>query len=91
MATINVKTKFDVGDSVFGFVYGEIHNLIIDRIEISIERYSYDKPIQNNKIVYLATTTDTKFNYQHRFHDEALYTKNELKELVKNYFESKTY
>lgn len=91
MSTINVKTKFDVGDSVFGFVDGEIHNLIIDRIEISVERYYFDKPIQNNKIVYLATTTDAKFNHQHRFHDESLYTENELKELVKNYFESKTY
>ena len=39
MATINVKTKFDIGDSVFGFVDGEIHNLVIDRIEISIERF----------------------------------------------------
>ena len=40
MGTINVKTKFDIGDSVFGFVDGEIHNLIIDRIEISIERFN---------------------------------------------------
>lgn len=89
MVTINVKTKFDIGASVYGFVDGEIHNLIIDRIEINIERFSKDNPIQNNKIVYLATTTDAKFNHQHRINDEALYTKEELKEHINKYFESK--
>ena len=91
MATINVKTKFDIGDLVFGFVNGEVHNLIIDRIEISIERFGKDNLYQNNRIVYLATTTDAKFNHQHRFYDETLYTENELKEHVNNYFESKNY
>lgn len=87
MATINIKTKFDVGESVFGFVDGEIHNLIIDRIEISIERFCPDNPIQNNKIVYLATTIDAEFNHQHRINNEALYTEEELKEHINKYFE----
>lgn len=91
MATINVKTKFDIGDSVFGFVDGEIHNLVIDRIEISIERFSPDNPIQNNNIVYLATTTDAKCNIQHRIKNEALFTEDELKEYINKYFESKIY
>lgn len=89
MATINVKTKFDIGDSVFGFIDGEIHNLVIDRIEIRVERFSSDSPIQNNKIIYLATTTDAKFNIQHRIEDEALFTEEELKEYINKYFESK--
>lgn len=91
MAIINVKTKFDIGDSVFGFVDGEIHNLIIDRIEISIERFGKNNTIQNNRIVYLATTTDAKFNSQHRIHNEALYTEEELKEHIRKYFERRTY
>lgn len=83
MATINVTTKFDIGDSVFGFVDGEIHNLIINRIEIDVERFS---EIQNNKITYLATTTDADFNCQHRIKNEALFTKEELKEHIDKYF-----
>lgn len=89
MATINVKTKFDIGDSVFGFVDGEIHNLIINRIEISVARFSPNNPTQTNQIVYLATTTDAKFNSQHRINDEALYTEEELKEYINKYFKSK--
>ena len=91
MATINVKTKFDIGDSVYGFVDGEIHNLVINRIEIGIERFSPDSPMQNNTIVYLATTTDAKFNSQHRIHNEALFTEEELKEYINNYFKRQTY
>ena len=91
MATINVKTKFDIGDSVFGFVDGEIHNLVIDRIEINIERFSADNPIQNNNIVYLATTTDAKYNNQYRFRNETLYTEEELKKYINRYFERRTY
>ena len=87
MATINVETKFDIGDSVFGFVDGEIHNLVIDRIEISVERFSSDSPMQNNKIVYLATTTDAKFNIQHRIKNESLFTADELNEDINKYFE----
>lgn len=83
MATINVTTKFDIGDSVFGFVDGEIHNLIINRIEIDVERFS---KVQNNKIIYLATTTDADFNYQHRIKNEALFTEEELKEHIDKYF-----
>lgn len=89
MATINVKTKFDIGDSVFGFVDGGLHNLIINRIEISVERFSPDKPIQRNKIVYLATTTDAEFNHQHRINSESLFTEEELKEYINKYFESR--
>lgn len=88
MATIKVKTKFDIGDSVFGFVDGEIHNLVIDRIEISVERFCPNDPIQKNKIVYLATTTDVKFNCQHRINNEALFTMEELKEYINKYFKS---
>ena len=91
MATINIKTKFDIGDSVYGFVDGEIHNLVIDRIEISVERFGKNNPFQNNKIVYLATTTDAKFNHQHRINDEALFTEEELKEHINRYFERRTY
>lgn len=89
MATIKVETKFNIGDSVFGFVDGEIHNLIIDRIEISVERFGKDNPIQRNKIIYLATTTDADFNHQHRINNESLFTKEELKEYINKYFGSK--
>ena len=88
MATINIKTKFDIGDSVFGFVDGEIHHLIINRIEISSYRFSADNPIQRNDIRYLATTTDAEHNYQHTFYNETLYTKDELKEYVNKYLEN---
>lgn len=86
MATINVKTKFDIGDSVFGFIDGKIHNLIIDRIEINVERFDSDNPIQNNRIVYLATTTDAEYNHQCRIYSENLFTEEELKEYVNKYF-----
>ena len=91
MVTINVKTKFDIGDSAYGFIDGEIHNLVTDRIEISGERFSPDSPMQNNRIVYLATTTDAEFNIQHRIKNESLFTEEELKEYIDKYFESKTY
>ena len=91
MVTINVKTKFDIGDSVFGFVDGEIHNLVIDRIEISVEKFGKDNPTQRNRIVYLATTTDAEFNIQHRIKNESLFTEEELKEYISQYFERKTY
>lgn len=91
MATISVKTRFDIGDSVFGFVDGELHNLVIDRIEISIAKFSLGMPAQNIKIVYLATTTDAEFNHQHRINSESLFTEEELKEYVNKYFETKTY
>ena len=89
MATINIKTKFDIGDSVFGFVDEEIHNLFIDRIEISVERFSPVSPMQNNKITYLATTTDARYNRQYRINNEALFTEEELKEHINNYFENR--
>jgi hypothetical protein len=88
MATINIKTKFDIGDSVFGFVDEEIHNLVIDRIEISVEKFGKDNPTQRNRIVYLATTTDAEFNIQHRIKNEALFTEEELKEHINKYFDN---
>lgn len=91
MATINVKTKFDIGDSVYAFVDGDIHNLIIDRIEINVERFSANDPIQHNKIVYVATTTDAKCNLQHRIYNESLFTEEEVKEYINRFFERKTY
>ena len=87
MATINIETKFDIKDNAFAFVDGEIHNVIVDRIELHVERFGIKNTIQNIRVVYLATTTDAKFNSQHRFHDETLYTKDELKEYVNKYFE----
>lgn len=86
MAIIDIKTKFDVGDSAFGFVDGEIHNVIIDRIEIGVERYCKEDPTQVNRITYLATTTDAQYKRQCRFPNETLYTEDELKEYVNNYF-----
>ena len=91
MATISVETRFDIGDSVFGFVDGELHNLIINRIEISVERFSLDTSRQNIEIVYLATTTDAEFNHQHRINSKSLFTEEELKEYVNEYFETKTF
>lgn len=88
MATFNIETKFDVGDSVFGFVDGEIHHLIIDRVEISSYRFSADNPIQKNEITYLATPTDAKFNHQRKFYNETLFTENELKEYINKYFKN---
>lgn len=88
MTTINIKTKFDIGDSVFGFVNEEIHNLIIDRIEIKTCKFSKDNPIQTSEIIYFATTTDAVTNYQHRFHNETLFTEDELKEYINKYFEN---
>ena len=87
MATINIKTKFDIGDSVFGFVDGEIHHLIIDSIDVSTSRFNVGDPIQKDEIVYYATTTDAKYNRQHRFYNESLFTKDECKEYINNFFE----
>lgn len=92
MATIQITTKFNIGDSVFGFVNGEIHNLIIDKIRIStdVSKSEKDNLIQDDKIVYLATTTDAKFNSQRIFYNESLYTKEEVKEYINKYFENYT-
>jgi hypothetical protein len=85
-----LETRFDIGDSVFGFVDGEIHNLVIDRIEISFERFSKTDKYTRYKVVYLATTTDCeKFNCQHRFKEGTLFTKEELKNHVNEYFENR--
>lgn len=85
-----LETRFDVGDSVYGFVDGLVHNLIIDRIEIDFERFGKGNPITKYKIAYLATTTDSKeFNCQHRFTEGTLFTEEELKNHVKEYFENR--
>lgn len=91
MATINVETKFDIGDSVFGFVDGEIHNLVIDRIEVSIARYKDDNPYNQINIIYLATTTDAVFNHQNRFKEGQLFTEDEVKSYIEKYFKRRTY
>lgn len=85
-----IETRFDVGDSVFGFVDGKVHNLVIDRIEISFERFGKGNPYTNYKIVYLATTKDAeKYNCQHRFTEGTLFTEEELKNHVNEYFENR--
>ena len=89
MATINVKTKFDIGDSVFGFTDNGLHNVRIDRLEVSIARYNNDNPYNQIKIDYLATTTDVKFNLQHRFKEGQLFTEDEIKSYVENYFKER--
>jgi len=91
MATINVETKFDIGDSVYGFIDGEIHNLIINRIEISVNRIFPDSMILNNNVVYIATTTDAEINQQHRINSEFLFTEESLKGYVDKYFKRLTY
>ena len=84
---IEIKTKFEIGDSVYGFADGELHNLEINRIEVSLARYGSNNPINNIQIVYLATTTDAENNYQHRFKECNLFTEDELKNYVDKYFE----
>lgn len=85
-----LKTIFDIGDSVYGFVDGEVHNLVIDRIEINVERFCSSNPITNYKIIYLATTTDCeKSNHQHRFIEGTLFTEEELINHVNKYFKNR--
>lgn len=85
-----LETRFDVGDSVYGFVDGLVQNLIIDRIEISFERFCKENPFTKYKITYLATTTDSKkFNCQHRFKEGTLFTEEELKNYVNKYFKNR--
>ena len=86
-----LETRFDVGDSVYGFVDGLVHNLIIDRIEISFERFGKENSdFTRYKISYLATTRDCKdYNSQCRFTEGTLFTEEELKNHVKEYFENR--
>lgn len=85
MCEINVKTKFDIGDSVYGFPNNELHNLIVDRIEVSIERFS-DSKITRISTMYYATTIDSEFNSQYRFKERSLFTEDEIKSYVNDYF-----
>lgn len=83
-----IKTKFDVDDLVYGFVDGELHQLKIDRIEISFERFGHKKPEYTRyNTTYLATTTDDKkYNLQHRLKENNIFTEEELKDYVNEYF-----
>ena len=78
--------------AVYGFPDKELHQLKIDRIEVSIERFGagYKDGITNHKIVYLATTTDNKkFNSQSRFTEDQLFTEEEVKTYVDEYFKNR--
>ena len=82
-----IKTKYDVDDLVYGFVDGEIHEVKIDRIEINFERFDKTNPSYTRcNTIYLATTTDAKFNLQHRFKEHQLFTEEKLKNYVNEYF-----
>jgi len=91
MKDINIKTKFDIGNLVYGFPDKELHELKIDRIEVSTAKFGYigGNNKTNIKIIYLATTTDAEFNCQHEFTEEQLFTKEELKNYIDNYFRNK--
>ena len=91
MKDINIKTKFDICDLVYGFPDKELHELKIDRIEVSTVKFGYigGNNKTNIKIIYLATTTDAEFNCQHKFTEEQLFTKEELKSYIDNYFKNK--
>lgn len=85
-----LKTKFDIDDLVFGFVDGEIHEVKIDRIEINFERFDKTRPeFTRYKTIYLATTTDAKCNFQHRFKENQLFNEEELKVYVNEYFKNR--
>lgn len=85
-----LETRFDVGDSVFEFVNGQVHNLVIDRIEINFERFGKTNNFTRYKVSYLATTRDCKdYNPQCRFTEGTLFTEEELKNHVKEYFENR--
>ena len=88
---IEIKTKFEIDDSVYGFTDGKLHNLRIDRIEINLARYgSSSNPINNHEVYYLATVMDDKSTYQRRFEECSLFIEDELKEYVNNYFNKST-
>lgn len=91
MKDINIKIKFDIGDLVYGFPDKELHELKIDRIEVSTAKFGWigDSNKIDIKITYLATTIDDKFNCQHEFTEEQLFTKEELKSHIDNYFRNK--
>ena len=41
MKDINIKTKFDIGDIVYGFPDKELHECKIDRIEVSTAKFGW--------------------------------------------------
>ena len=85
-----LKTKFEIDDLVFGFVDGEVHEVKIDRIEINFERFDKTNPKYTRcNTIYLATTTDAKYNLQHRFKENQLFNEEELKVYVNKYFENR--
>lgn len=86
MNKIEINTKFDIGDSVYGFPNGELHKLIINRIEISLARFNKDNPFNTFNITYLATTIDGISHNQYRFGEKGLFTKDELLIHINDYF-----
>lgn len=88
MNELKIKTKFDIGDIVYGFPDKKLHQLVIDRIEISFARFGkeYKDGINQSRISYLATTKDSDNNIQHRFTEEQLFTEEELKNYINEYF-----
>lgn len=86
MNKIEINTKFDIGDSVYGFPNGELHKLIINRIEISLVKFNEDKPFNALNITYLATTIDVTNRNQYRFGEKGLFTKDELLIHINDYF-----
>lgn len=91
MKDINIKTKFDIGDLVYGFPDKELHELRIDRIEVATAKFGWigGNAKTDIEISYLATTIDSKFNCQHEFTEKQLFTKEELKNHIDNYFKNK--
>ena len=91
MNKLTIETKFDIGNIVYGFPDKELHKLIIDRIEVSFVRFGkdYKGGINQCKISYLATTKDADNNFQHRFTEDQLFTEEELKNYVDNYFKDR--
>ena len=91
MKELTIKTKFDIGDTVYGFPDKELHQLVIDRIEINFARFGkdYKDGINKCEILYLATTKDAKNNFQHRFTEEQLFTEEELKIYINEYFKNR--
>ena len=83
MKEIITKTKFDIGDIVYGFPDNELHKLVIDRIDVSIAKFG---DITQEKVFYLASTIDSKNKVQHRFQENHLFTAEEVKAYINDYF-----
>lgn len=87
MKEITTKTKFDIDDVVYGFPDNGLHKLVIDRIEMSIVKFGNVTQVE---VYYLATTTDSKNNFQHRFRECHLFSEEEVKSYVNNYFKKQS-